>query len=321
MTHLIKRATYLDFKFPETQILPVVKNIMLPLILFILAAMSGCKSANEGPEIDNTSNGLASLQNAPGIGDTSNELVSLQNARNKWRRHSGQYYMIQSQRICECLPEMSADMKISVLDNLVLSAVDINSDEVISKKTREQIITVENLFVLIEKAIEDNISVEVSYNEADGYPEIARIDVEQLAVDGGLYIKLSELVLHNSRSALDDVSWTLISFDSIAGTQPVIKNTQVTMSIDLETMQLSGNAGCNNYSADFVLDDESHNITISNVIRQEMWCDEPKNLMQQEQNYFATLALIRFFSFNKATLNIGVGGDAGLHLVATNRHQ
>jgi hypothetical protein len=38
--------------------------------------------------------------------------------------------------------------------------------------------------------------------------------------------------------------------------------------------------------------------------------------MQQEQNYFSTLGQVRFFAFDKAILNMVVGGDAGLHFVA-----
>jgi ribosomal protein L30E len=51
-----------------------------------------------------------------------------------------------------------------------------------------------------------------------------------------------------------------------------------------------------------------------------MACTEPENQMQQEQNYFAVLADIRFFSFNNATLNMGVGADAGFHFVAAEQH-
>jgi heat shock protein HslJ len=92
------------------------------------------------------------------------------------------------------------------------------------------------------------------------------------------------------------------------------------LSIDLEINQLTGSGGCNNYSADFVLDNKDHNITISNIISTEMACTEPENQMQQEQNYFAVLADIRFFSFNNATLNMGVGADAGFHFVAAEQH-
>ena len=80
-------------------------------------------------------------------------------------------------------------------------------------------------------------------------------------------------------------------------------------------MQLNGIEGCNNYSADFVLESANNNMSISNVSFSERTCDEPENIMQQEQHYFATLRQIRFFTFNNATLNMVVGADAGLHLI------
>ncbi|MGJ8694549.1 MAG: DUF6174 domain-containing protein [Thalassotalea sp.] len=271
-----------------------------------MAITSGCNSSsNAGNEI-----------NAIPSDTMSTDLASLQSARTKWDSNSGAYYTMQSQRIFSWLPEMSALKKISVLDNSVLSAIDVNSGEVISKEVQQEIQTVDSLFALIEKAIEDDISIEVTYNAEYGYPEVTKIDVEQLAVDGGLHITLSNLEHQDSQSALDDVTWTLESFDSIAGPQAVIQNTNITLLFDMENMQLNGIGSCNNYSANFVLDSENHDLTISNVTSDTSWCEEPEKIMQQEQSYFTTLENIRFFTFEKATLNMVVGGNASLHFVA-----
>jgi len=304
MTYLISLVKTLCITLSNTKLLPVKKGLFFPLVLLLLTTISGCKSSSK-EEVT-----------IAAIGETPSELASLQSARIKWDNNSGQYYTIQSQRICECLPEISSQMKVSILDNSVLSAVDINSDELISKKIQDEITTVDDLFDLLEKAIDDNVSIDVTYNEEYGYPETTKINVEQLAVDGGLYITLSKLELQDSLTALDDVIWTLQSFDNIAGPQDIIKNTNITLSFDLENNQLSGVGSCNNYSADFVLDNVTHDITISNIMSDERWCDIPENIMQQEQYYFATLAEIRFFTFDKATLNMTVGADAGLHFIA-----
>jgi heat shock protein HslJ len=301
MTYLIKRIKKYWFTRENIDNLPTNKILFVFLVLFILATTSGCKSAtNEAPEIDNTPS----------------ELIALQSARTKWASQARQYYTIQSQRFCECLPEVSSQMKVSVLGNSVLSAVDINSAEVISKEVQQEIPTVEHLFSLIEQAIADDTSIEVTYNEDYGYPENTKINLEQLAVDGGLHVTLSKLDFQDPLLSLDDVTWTLESFGSIAGPQPLIKNTSVTLSIDLENRKLSGTGSCNHYGADFILDNDNHNITISPIFSTEMWCGEPEDIMQQEQNYFATLAQIRFITFDNATLNMVVGGDAGLHFVA-----
>jgi heat shock protein HslJ len=300
MTDFINMANKSNSKFLESNMFSITKIILFPLMLFILAVASGCNSADrEG-----------------GFSTSSNDLILLQNAKAKWDSQSPQFYTIQSHRSCECEDELSTQMNVSVSDNLVLSAIDIATDEVISKEVQEKIQTVDNLFVLIEKAIADGISIDVTYNEQYGFPETAKIDLEQLSVDGGLDITLSNLDIKNSVLALDDVTWALESFNSIAGPQPIIEGTNISMSIDMEKMQLNGTGGCNSYSADFVIDDKNHDISISNVISTEMVCTEPENVMQQELSYYATLGQIRFFTFEQTTFNMVVGADAGLHFVA-----
>ena len=275
----------------------VKEVIFFPLILSFLVFASGC---NFSPST------------------TSTDLSSYQNAKAKWASHSGQYYTVNSQRFCECLPEVSAPIKMSVLNNSVLSVININSGEFASKEAQTAIKTVDDMFALIETAIEDDISTEISYNEEYGYPEAVKIDVEQLAVDGGLYITLSNLEFQDTQSALGDITWTLQSLDTIAGPQPVIENSNITLSIDMENMRLNGMGGCNNYNASFVLDNKNNGITVSNVISTKMACRKTKNIMQQEHNYFAILSKTQYFTFNKATLNMIVGGDAGLNFVAVN---
>ena len=311
MTYLINLAKNNNFKLTENILFSVRKIIVVPLILSILTAISGCNSSDPS-SAPNSSD----LNNQVDIPTTPNDLTLLQSAKTTWGSYSGQFYTIESQRFCNCVAEMSAQMKISVSDNVVLSAVDLVSDDVISKETLENIQTVDSLFRLIEKALAEGTSIEVTYNEEYGYPETAKIDLEQLAVDGGLYITLSNLQIKTSLLALDDVSWILKSFDSIAGPQPIIDNSTISLSIDMQNMQLVGVGGCNSYRADFVVDVAKNDISISNIISTEKACPEPENIMQQEQSYFATLAQIRFFTFDDASLNMVVGGDAGLHFVA-----
>ena len=300
MTRIINTAIDYCLDFSDTDKLSVSKIIVAPLIISLLVFMSGCQSSNKESKAE----------------PVSSDLVALQNAKAKWGSNTEQYYTVQSQRICECLPELSALMDVSVLDNSVLTAIDAASGEIISKDVQKEVVTVENMFSLIESAINDNTSIEVTYNEEYGYPETTKIDVEQLAVDGGIHITLSKLALHDAKLALDDVTWTLVSFDSITGPQTVIKNSNITLSIDIENRQLGGIGGCNAYGADFVLDDESHQMTISNVISTQMWCEQPEDVMQQEQNYFATLEKVRFFTLDEEGLNMVVGGDAGLHFTS-----
>jgi len=277
--------------------LTVRKIIFIPLIFSILAVLSGCNSSDEQVEVVSTPN----------------DLTLFQSAKTKWDSQSGQFYTIQSQRFCECVAEMSAQMKISVSENLILSAFDVVSDAVISNQVREEIYTVDGLFALIEKAIADGTSIEVTYNEEFGYPETVKIDLEKLAVDGGLHVHLSDLEIKNSLLALDNVTWALKSFGSIAGPQPIIENTNISLSIDMHNMQLSGFGGCNSYLADFVLESKGTNMIISNIAITSLFCNEPENIMQQERSYIATLLQIQSFTFDNATLNLQAGTDSGLY--------
>ena len=122
MTDFINMANKSNSKFLESNMFSITKIILFPLMLFILAVASGCNSADgEG-----------------GFSTSSNDLILLQNAKAKWDSQSPQFYTIQSHRSCECEDELSTQMNVSVSDNLVLSAIDIDTDEVISKEVQEK---------------------------------------------------------------------------------------------------------------------------------------------------------------------------------------
>jgi heat shock protein HslJ len=124
-----------------------------------------------------------------------------------------------------------------------------------------------------------------------------------------------EIALSDALSALENVEWTLTSFDSITGPKPVIEHTHITLSIDIKHKQLHGTGGCNGYSANFDLNEVTHTMTLFNVVSTEIWCDEPVDTMLQEQHYIATLAQVSSITFTTDTLHLAVGEDAGLHFV------
>lgn len=304
MTRLSRSAKILNYRFSNNLRLSVKQLILLSLLLAIFATTTGCNSSDDKTQV---------IQE---VDNSESDLELLQSAKAKWQSQSGQFYTIQSQRFCECATEMSSQMEISVSDNLVLSAFDIASDQAISAQVQQEIHTVDDLFALIEKAIADEVSIDVTYNQEFGYPESAKIDLEQLAVDGGLFITLSDLEVKDSLLALEKVTWVVESFTTIAGPRPIIDGSNISLSVDMQNMQVSGFGGCNSYNADLVLDEKNSNISISNIVSTEMACIEPEDVMQQEQSYFATLSQVQFYSFDQATLTMVVGGDSGLHFVA-----
>lgn len=274
-------------------------NIMVLFIAIIMIVITGCDESLSEEEL--------TLQDARARWN------GLQNASTTWHGQVGRYYTIQSQRICFCVPEMSAAMMLSVFNNTLLSARDIYKDEAVSSNIKQHIKTVDGVFALIQKAIDDKVTIDVTYHPEYGYPESTRLDVEALALDGGLRIELSNLTIGGPILALDDVTWQLTAFDSIAGPQAIVEGINVSMAFDLDNNQLNGSGGCNSFNADFVIDDTSNNITIFNMINTEMWCESPEKIMEQEQNFFAILTQTNYFVFDKATLSLSVGADAGLH--------
>lgn len=310
MIYSIVRAEKFNFMFLPNSLFLLKKVAVVAALLAMLLITSGCGGSSDKAQIKQVDQVVVVVDD-----NTPSDLSLMQSAKTKWDNLSGQFYSIQSQRVCLCVPEMSSQMEVSVSNNLVLSAFDIANEEAISKEIQQEITTVDGLFALIEKAIADGVSIEVTYNEEYGYPELAKIDLEKIAVDGGLHIILSNLEIKDSLLALGKVTWRLESFDSIAGPQPTIEGSATTLSFDMENMQVNGSSGCNRFSGEVVVD-EKNNLSISNIVSTEMACSEPENIMQQEYSYLATLAQVQFYSFDMASLNMVVGGDSGLHFVA-----
>jgi len=89
-------------------------------------------------------------------------------------------------------------------------------------------------------------------------------------------------------SGLAGTSWDVISYNN--GKQAVVSviiDTEIT-AIFGEDGMLTGNAGCNDYSAPYEADDEA-NITIGPAIATLMECSEPEGIMEQELQYLAAL--------------------------------
>ncbi|MGB7093544.1 MAG: META domain-containing protein [Anaerolineales bacterium] len=79
----------------------------------------------------------------------------------------------------------------------------------------------------------------------------------------------------------------------------VILSTEITAYFG-EDGQLSGNAGCNNYSAAYEIDGES--ITIGPAITTRMACGDPEGIMEQETAYLAALEMASSYQFEDQRL-------------------
>ena len=78
----------------------------------------------------------------------------------------------------------------------------------------------------------------------------------------------------------------LVSFGPEGSEQSVLPGTQITASFS--DTQLTGSAGCNNYSG--TLTPVNDYFTVSSIVTTRMICNEPSGVMEQEQAYLAALA-------------------------------
>lgn len=66
--------------------------------------------------------------------------------------------------------------------------------------------------------------------------------------------------------------------------------------------KLTGNGGCNQYSAGYTVEDNK--ITIGPVMTTRMHCPEPENIMQQEQEYLQAITGTRIFTLDTSKLEL-----------------
>ncbi len=113
---------------------------------------------------------------------------------------------------------------------------------------------------------------------------------------------------------LEGVDWRLINFRTPTAVTSSIAGADVTATF--ADGKVSGNAGCNNYSATYTGgNDTSGPLTIGAIALQQKACTSPEGVMQQEQGYAAALATVVKFETlgNKLTLLNAQGQDAATY--------
>jgi len=89
--------------------------------------------------------------------------------------------------------------------------------------------------------------------------------------------------------------WNVLGYNNgRGGVVSVIIGTEISAYFG-EDGQLTGNAGCNNYSAAYELDGDQ--IKIGPAITTRMSCSEPEGIMEQEMEYLAALESARVYRF------------------------
>ena len=118
------------------------------------------------------------------------DLADLATARSLWGASRTTDYQFTLTRHCMCTKEYAGPFEITVRDQQVVSAtwkgIPLGPDQAVR--------TVEEVFALIERAIMDGIEIDVTYDQEVGYPRFVTIDVEAVAVDGGLAFSIDNLI-------------------------------------------------------------------------------------------------------------------------------
>lgn len=113
-------------------------------------------------------------------------MLALSSAQERWERHEPAAYRMTIQRSCECLPEMSGPVVVTVRDGAVISRTYVQSGAPVTATFAELFPAVEGLFALIESALRDGIEpVDPRYDERLGYP--IRFSLGDPATDAPLY--------------------------------------------------------------------------------------------------------------------------------------
>jgi heat shock protein HslJ len=144
------------------------------------------------------------------------------------------------------------------------------------------------------------ISTKMYCGEPEGIMEQEARFLELLGSAAGCQIENGRLEITNASGAtvltfvkgvpadLAGTSWTLASLASEDGSMvPIITGTTVTAAFGADGT-LGGSAGCNHYGADYTR--SGANLTIGSLVRTEMYCENPKGIMEQEDRYLALLA-------------------------------
>jgi len=106
---------------------------------------------------------------------------------------------------------------------------------------------------------------------------------------------------------LSGTTWHLISYRNESGAgQPVIEGTDITAIFNDSLGELSGNAGCNHYTARYTVDGAT--LQIHQLAWTEVYCTEPPGVMRQETGYLSALERAAAFYLAANQLSLSDGG-------------
>ncbi len=106
---------------------------------------------------------------------------------------------------------------------------------------------------------------------------------------------------------LEDTAWILKSYGQPGNLLTVLAGTEITATFDGAEKRVNGSAGCNSYSGDYQLSDNT--LTFLMISHTEMYCMEPEGVMEQETQYLKTLNTAESYQVKDGTLQVNSGNE------------
>ena len=105
-------------------------------------------------------------------------------ARRRWAEEGPQAYVMVLFRSCECTPEMTGPVRVSVLNGNIMSRRYTENGMLVAASMANSFPDVEGLFDFIEDAQRQNaFRLEVSYDPVRGYPTLISVDYDRMIAD------------------------------------------------------------------------------------------------------------------------------------------
>lgn len=134
-------------------------NLLLVFVV-LLIGLTACRSAGQSPQ---------------GV---------LNRNRNSWNDQAPSHYQFTLQVGCFCVPDFTRPVQIEVRDGTVVSKSYADNGQAVNNDFFESYDTMDELFAVIEKAIEDEADViDIAYHPDYGYPEQISLDYIKEALD------------------------------------------------------------------------------------------------------------------------------------------
>ena len=118
--------------------------------------------------------------------------AELADARVRWSQHGPSSYVITISRSCECTPQMTGPVIVTVQNDVVVSRTYKNSGAAVTAEYASLFPAVDGLFESIAKLHgEDPHEIDVDYDAALGYPVSISVDMHKDYVDDEFLVRIS----------------------------------------------------------------------------------------------------------------------------------